>query len=81
MAERWFFNERATWAKKRQPASSPSRIIRNHQIWVDQTHGMECKWCGIWEENLIRLENGKWTCIGCLGDLALAEPNFKRRKK
>lgn len=82
MADRWFFNERATWAKKRQPASSPTRIIRNHIHWVDQTHGVECKWCGVWNEDLVKLEGTeKWTCLDCLGALALAEPNFKRRKK
>jgi len=49
----WFFNDRALLAKKRQPASSPSRIIRNHVLWANDAFGMECKWCGKCDVDLV----------------------------
>jgi len=46
-----FQNPKALTAKKRQPCSSPSRIIGNHAQWASKVYGRECKWCGTYEAN------------------------------
>ena len=64
----WFFNDRALLAKKRQPASSPSRIFRNHVLWANDAFGMECKWCGKCDVDLVK-SGEKWSCEDCLKTL------------
>ena len=59
----FFHNPRADLAKKRSPASSPSRLINAHIEGAVKQWGRECKWCGTWEQAWPA--NQFYICIKC----------------
>jgi hypothetical protein len=58
-----FQNDKASTAKKRQPAGSPSRIIHNHLFWSNKAYGRHCKWCETYEANWPA--NEMYICDSC----------------
>ena len=65
MSSEYKFNERAGWAKRRQVANSPTRIIRA-AMEAPADKGTECKYCGVWED---RPSTGVYICRDCMKTL------------
>ena len=69
-----FTNPRAGYAKKRQMANSPSRIINANAQWADEKCGRDCR-CGAFNPHWPA--NQHWDCDKCLG---LETTNSKKTK-